>query len=117
MLELFIMFAFSEDEAAAERVELVPIEADGVTRESILESMSTFKLEGAHCYDPNEEIKLRSMMAAMGEAQFVARMRSLAEKIRAADAAKAAREEAESAEGGSVLGRLKSMRRSFKARD
>ena len=31
-----------------------------VTRESILESMSSFELEGAHCYDPNEETKLRS---------------------------------------------------------
>ena len=49
----------------AERVELVPIGADGVTRELILESMSTrtFELESAHCYtyDPNEEIKLRSV--------------------------------------------------------
>jgi hypothetical protein len=38
-----------------------------VTRESILESMSSFKLEDAHCYDPNEEIKLRSVMADVGE--------------------------------------------------
>ena len=118
MLELFIMFAFSQDEAnAVARIELVPIEADGVTRESILESMSTFELEGAHCYDPNEEIKLRSVMAAVGEEQFVARMRSLAEKIRAADAVKAAREEADSGIDGSMLGRMKSMGRSFKARD
>ena len=109
MLELFIMFAFSEDEAAAERIELVPIEADGVTRESILKSMSSFELEGAHCYDPNEEIKLRSVMAAVGEEQFVARMRSLAQKIRAADAVKAAREEAGGGEGGGVFGRLKSL--------
>ena len=92
MLELFIMFAFSEDEAAAERIELVPIEADGVTRESILESMSSFELENAHCYDPNEEIKLRSVMAAVGEEKFVARMRSLAGKIRARDESRAARE-------------------------
>jgi hypothetical protein len=56
-------------------------------------------------------------MAAVGEEQFVARMRSLAEKIRAADEVKAAREEAGSEGGGSVLGRMKSMRRSFKARD
>ena len=110
MLEMFIMFAFSQDEAvAAERIELIPLEADGVTRGSILESMSNFELEGAHCYDPNEEIKLRSVMAAVGEEQFVARMRSLAENIRAMDAARA---------GGtgrgerSRLGRLKSLGRS-----
>ena len=118
MLELFIMLAFSQNEAdVVSRIELVPIEADGVTRESILESMSTFELERAHCYDPNEEIKLRSVMAAVGEEQFVARMRSLAEKIRAADVVKAAREEAGSEGGVSVLGRIKSMGRSFKARD
>ena len=112
------MFAFADEENAVSRIELVPIEADGVTRESILESMSTFELEGAHCYDPNEEIKLRSVMAAVGEEQFVARMRSLAEKIRAADAVKAARQEADSGRGGSVLGRMKSMGRgSFKARE
>jgi hypothetical protein len=73
--------------------------------------------EGAHCYDPNEEIKLRSVMAAVGEKQFVARMRSLAEKIRAADAVKA-RRAADSGRGGGVLGRMKSMGRgSFKARE
>ena len=109
MLELFIMFAFSEDEAAAERIKLVPL---GITRESILESMSSFELEGAHCYDPNEEIKLRSVMAAVGEAQFVARMRSLAGKIRARDESRAAREG-----GSSSRSRLRSFTRSlsFKA--
>jgi len=107
MLELFIMFAFSEDEAAAERIKLVPIEADGVTRESILESMSSFELEGAHCYDPNEEIKLRSVMAAVGGEQFVDRIRSLAEKIRAADTVKAAREEAGGGGRGGVFGLLR----------
>ena len=82
MLELFIMFAFSEDEAAAERIKLVPL---GITRESILESMSSFELEGAHCYDPNEEIKLRAVMTEVGEEKFVGRIRSLAGKIRARD--------------------------------
>ena len=114
MLELFIMFAFSQDEAdVVSRIELVPFEADGVTRESILESMSTFELEGAHCYDPNEEIKLRSVMAAVGEEQFVARMRSLAEKIRAADAVKAekirARDASRSSPGGLVRGFTRSL--------
>ena len=113
MLELFIMFAFSEDEAAAERIELVPIEADGVTRESILESMSNFKLEDAHCYDPNEEIKLRSVMADVGEEKFVARIRALADKIRAKDEAEAARGEA--GEGGrrTFANRITSMGRAL----
>ena len=85
ILELFMMFAFADEEDAVARIELVPIEADGVTRASILESMAHFKLADAHCYDPNEEIKLRGVMAAVGEEKFVGRIRSLAGKIRARD--------------------------------
>ena len=86
MLELFMLFAFADEENAVSRIELVPIEADGVTRESILESMANFKLNDAHCFDPNEEIKLRTVMAAVGEEKFVGRIRSLAGKIRRRDA-------------------------------
>jgi hypothetical protein len=85
ILELFMMFAFADEEDAVARIELVPIEADGVTRTSILESMAHFKLADAHCYDPNEEIKLRGVMSAVGEEKFVGRIRSLAGKIRARD--------------------------------
>ena len=106
------MFAFSKDEAAAERIELVPMEADGVTRESILESMSNFKLEDAHCYDPNEEIKLRSVMADVGEEKFVARIRALADRIRAKDEAEAAR--GEGGAGRTLVRRITSMGRSMK---
>ena len=67
MLELFIIFAFSNDETdAAERIELVPGGANGVARKSILESMGGFKLEDVHCFDPNEKIKLRSVVAEVG---------------------------------------------------
>ena len=93
MLELFMMFAFADEANAVSRIELVPIEADGVTRESILESMARFTLEDAHCYDPNEEIKLRGVMAAVGEEKFVGRIRSLAGKIRARDEANKTRAE------------------------
>ena len=91
MLELFMVFAFADEEDALSRIELVPIEADGMTTESILTNMAKFKLEDAHCYDPNEEIKLRGVMAAVGEEQFVSRIRSLSGKIRARDAAKTRR--------------------------
>ena len=90
LLELFMMFAFADEENAVSRIELVPIEADGVTRESILDNMANFKLDDAHCYDPNEEIKLRAVMAEVGEEKFVGRIRALAGKIRARDAEKAA---------------------------
>ena len=85
LLELFMMFAFADEENAVSRIELVPIEADGVTRESILDNMAEFKLDDAHCYDPNEEIKLRAVMKEVGEEKFVGRIRALAGKIRAQD--------------------------------
>ena len=90
LLELFMMFAFADEENAVSRIELVPIEADGVTRESILDNMAHFKLGDAHCYDPNEEIKLRAVMAEVGEEKFVGRIRALAGKIRERDVEKAA---------------------------
>ena len=89
LLELFMMFAFADEENAVSRIELVPIEADGVTRESILANMAHFKLDDAHCYDPNEEIKLRAVMKEVGEEKFVGRIRALAGKIRAQDAERA----------------------------
>ena len=89
LLELFMMFAFADEENAVSRIELVPIEADGVTRESILDNMAEFKLDDAHCYDPNEEIKLRAVMKEVGEKKFVGRIRALAGKIRAQDEEKA----------------------------
>jgi hypothetical protein len=93
MVEMFMMFTFFEEEEALSRIELVPIETDGVTRESILESMIHFRLEDTHCYDPNEERKLRMVMAEVGEDQFVARIHTLGRKIRARDeATKAERE-------------------------
>ena len=99
LLELFMMFAFADEENAVSRIELVPIEADGVTRESILDNMAHFKLDDAHCYDPNEEIKLRAVMAEVGEEKFVGRIRALAGKIRERDVEKAAG-------GGSISGSL-----------
>ena len=87
MVEMFMMFTFFEEEEALSRIELVPIETDGVTRESILESMIHFRLEDTHCYDPNEERKLRMVMAEVGEDKFVARIHTLGHKIRARDEA------------------------------
>ena len=54
---------------------------EGVTRESVLEALANFCLEDAHCYDPNEEARLRSVMKAVGEDRFVARIRSLGVRL------------------------------------
>jgi hypothetical protein len=106
LLELFMMFAFADEENAVARIELVPIEADGVTRESILENMAQFELDDAHCYDPNEEIKLRAVMTEVGEEKFVGRIRALAGKIRAQDAKKAAQRVSRGGSPGTLVGSL-----------
>eukprot|EP00947_MAST-08B_sp_MAST-8B-sp1_P004270 g4270.t1 len=70
VLELFMIFAFAGEEEALSRIQLVPIEEDGVTREAILDKLANFKLDEAHCYDPNEERKLRMVMKGIGEERF-----------------------------------------------
>ena len=85
VLELFMVFAFADEETALSRVVLVPIEEEGVTRASILDSLANFRLEDANCFDPNEELKLRMVMQAIGEKEFVERIRSLADLIRKDD--------------------------------
>ena len=88
ILELFVLFAFSDNEKATLlRVEILPIEGDGVTRDSVLSSMSNFSLGSAHCYDPNEEARLRGVMEAVGEDKFVERVRSLGRRLLALEAA------------------------------
>eukprot|EP00947_MAST-08B_sp_MAST-8B-sp1_P001870 g1870.t1 len=82
ILELFVLFAFSDDEKATlRRVELLPIEDEGITRESVLKSIAEFRLDEAHCYDPNEEARLRGVMKAVGEEKFVERVRSLGQRL------------------------------------
>ena len=77
VLELFMLFAFGDEEAALRRIEFLPIEEEGLDAASICDALAEFKLEEARCYDPNEEARLREVMRAVGEDRFVARIRSL----------------------------------------
>ena len=82
ILELFTLFSFSDDdEMALNRVEILPIEEGGVTRDGVIASLVSFRLEDAHCYDPNEEARIRDVMAAVGEERFVNRIRSLGRRL------------------------------------
>merc|ERR1712176_1718550 len=58
--ELFILLAFTDLEAAMERLELVPL-ADGS-----LETLCSFSLASAWCYDPNEQAKLQFVIHSIG---------------------------------------------------
>ena len=60
----------------------VPIIEEGVTHEDILESFATFGLDDAHCYNPNEEERLKGVIRGVGEEAFVARIRGMATRFK-----------------------------------
>jgi hypothetical protein len=114
MLELFVLFAFCgrDDQDALDKLELAPVEDpdEGVTLETILESLANFKLSSARCFDPNEEARLRRVLSAFGERRFEARIRALAPKLRESEARREAAGEKGSGTGlfkmGSSLGSI-----------
>ena len=55
-----------QEEEALSRILLVPVEEEGVTQEMLLDQLANFSLDDAHCYDPNEENKLLSIIDSLG---------------------------------------------------
>lgn len=66
--ELFSLFAFCNKEVAIARVVIVPLASE----EELLEEMHAFKVDNAHCFDPNEEFKLRTIMHNIGQGRGAA---------------------------------------------
>ena len=60
--ELFVLFSFVDSTEAVKRLQLCPLLEDG----DLSKNLSTFDVTQAHCYDPNEEIKLRKVISASG---------------------------------------------------
>jgi hypothetical protein len=56
--EIFTLFCFCNDELAAERIEILPL----IDTNELIEQLETFNIDEAHCFDPNEEYKLRYLM-------------------------------------------------------
>ena len=46
--------------------------------DGLLERLKNFNVKDAHCYDPNEETKLRHIIQANGEDEFNRRIRDMA---------------------------------------
>jgi hypothetical protein len=76
--ELCTLFSFMRQEQALERVEVEPLNKQGSKEEGMLEQLVHFDVSVAHCYDPNEEMRLRRVIGAVGESQFNDRIRVLA---------------------------------------
>lgn len=89
--ELCTLFSFVEIEAAFEKVVVLPLEAGGDIESggggggvvdggstTVMQELVSFHIHGAHCYDPNEERKLNTVISAVGVDKFHDKIRTLA---------------------------------------
>jgi hypothetical protein len=60
--ELFALMSFCNKELAVDRVEVIVLD-DEIDAADVLRG---FDLDDAHCFDPNEELKLRQIFAEIG---------------------------------------------------
>jgi hypothetical protein len=80
------LFSFVEIEAAFEKVVVLPLDSGGESGSGLAEGGSTtvmqelvsFHVHLAHCYDPNEELKLNTVITAVGVDKFHDKIRTLA---------------------------------------
>ena len=81
--ELFTLLSFSALEHAQERITLAALTQETDDSDG-LGGLVAFGVAKAHCYDPNEEARLRSVICASGEFTFNSRIQKLAESCRSA---------------------------------
>merc|ERR1711920_644452 len=77
--ELLTLFAFTSFEDALDKVLLRTIDPDGGN--TSIQALKTFDIDKAHCYDPNEEARLRTVIESIGIDRFNERIRALAVAI------------------------------------
>merc|ERR1712190_462216 len=75
--ELCTLFSFSSDDRVIERIEFVPLDTSD-DKSDVEQQLKRFDHRCAHCYDPNEEFRLRQIIEAVGGKEFNARLRGLA---------------------------------------
>ena len=76
MWEIFSVFTFCNQEIALERVEICNLE-EGVI---VSKELGSFNINKCHCYDPNEEYRLRVILHKIGiDSRLKPCMKSLAE--------------------------------------
>merc|ERR1711879_509660 len=67
---------------AALRVVLISVDKSAG---EVMQDLQSFDVDRAHCYDPNEEAKLRRIINAVGKERFEARIRTLAAAVQTKD--------------------------------
>jgi hypothetical protein len=82
--ELCTLFSFRDADKVAEGVEILLLDSDGDDINKIgnpcpsWSQLLAFDVDEAHCYDPNEESKLRMVIEAVGSERFNRNVRDLA---------------------------------------
>lgn len=76
--ELYTLFSFCREELAVERIEILPLEP----QLNVIEMLENFDIEGSHCFNPNEEAKLRKIISQVGSKRFNACIHKLASLFR-----------------------------------
>ena len=77
--ELFTVLAFADEEVARSHIRFAPLcEASKLgSNEDPSQALKTFSLHQAHCYDPNEESRLREIIDTVGAPEFERRIQDL----------------------------------------
>lgn len=75
--ELFTLLAFTRMEQALEKLHIIPIDINPDSSNSIAKKLQLFDVQETHCYDPNEEARLREVIEALGEDRFNSRIQML----------------------------------------
>merc|ERR1712224_702310 len=73
--ELFTLLCFSDDNETSSRVKFISY---GPDCSATLDRLMSFSIRNAHCYDPNEESKLKAVIRAGGQALFESKIQTLA---------------------------------------
>jgi len=64
--ELLTLFTFCNKELALERIKILSVKSKDNVEVDILEELENFDINNAHCFDPNEELKLRKIISMIG---------------------------------------------------
>jgi len=73
--ELCVLLSFMSLEKALKQLDVVPLSSSAV------EQLASFNCLASHCYDPNEELRLRRVIDAIGRQRFEAKIRALGQLI------------------------------------
>jgi hypothetical protein len=78
ILSLDTLFVFAPKNSVAGRLQLEELEGGNTDVPTVLKQ---FQLQGCHCYDPNEEHKIRSIIKECGKESFEGYIRDLGNQI------------------------------------